>query len=100
MELLNKVWLGEKSAENSDQNRGVCPLPAPRVRLGPVFIVNEKYQDGFNKNRADIHACGWAGAVMEKAYSRIWAKAVIQKPPENSKKQTAADRLTDRHNWL
>ena len=51
--------------------------------------------------------CGWAGAVMRKAYSSIWAGAVTQKPPVTPKKLTKAkcdlsvtdgrtDRQTDR----
>ena len=31
-------------------------------------------------------ACGWAGAVMKKADSSIWAGAVTQKPPIMPKK--------------
>ena len=52
-------------------------------------------------------ACGWAGAVMKKAYPSIWAGAVTQKPPVTPKKANAdgqtdrqTDRPTDRHSGL
>ena len=41
-------------------------------------------------------ACGWAGAVMKKAYPSIWVGAVTQKPPITPKKLTRTDQLTDR----
>ena len=44
--------------------------------------------------RAEV-ACGWAGAVMIKAYPSIWAGAVTQKPPITPKKLTRTDGRTD-----
>ena len=44
--------------------------------------------------RAEV-ACGWAGAVMIKAYPSIWAGAVTQKPPVTPKKQSVTDPPTD-----
>ena len=44
-------------------------------------------------------ACGWAWAVMKKAYPNIWAGAVMRKPPvnaENAKRYHPTDRPTDR----
>ena len=48
--------------------------------------------------RAEV-ACGWAGAVMVKAYPSIWAGAVTQKPlvtPKKAKRYGWTDGPTDR----
>ena len=41
-------------------------------------------------------ACGWAGAVMKKAYPSIWAGAVTKVSPVTPKKLTQTDRQTNR----
>ena len=57
------------------------------MKITQIFVFK------FYKNSTKV-ACGWAGAVMEKAYSSIGAEAVMQKAPKNAKKVNA-DPQTD-----
>ena len=56
-------------------------------------MLNGKNKAGYTATKV---ACGWAGAVMRKAYPSIWAGAVTQKPPVTPKKLSVTDLPTER----